>query len=70
MKCISQFKKDQKKSAMNQVAQLRALNQIMDVMDAFDEEDRQAREATARRRSVWVKDWLLVRDNPRYKTDE
>ena len=56
--------------AMNQVAQLRALNQIMEVMDAFDEEDRQAREARTRRRSVWVKDWLRVRDNPRYKIDK
>ena len=57
-----------KMSAMNQMAQLGALSQMMDVMDAFDEEERQERQDKARRRTVWVKDWLLIRDNPRYIT--
>ena len=49
----------------NGLPQLRAVVQIMDIMDAFDEEENDYR--ARRRRSVWMKQWLTLRDNPRYK---
>ena len=51
-------------AAQNALRQLGAMGQAMDVMDQLDEEDRQTR--PRKRRSVWVKDWLLIRDNPTY----
>ena len=55
-------------ASQNAVQQLRAARQLMDVMEAFEEEERQHR--AHKRRCAWVKQWLTVRDNPRYETIE
>ena len=54
-----------KMASHNGLQQLRAVSQMMDIMDAFDEEERQYR--ARKRRCAWVKQWLTLRDNPRYK---
>ena len=49
----------------NALLQMRAVSQMMDMMDAFDEEEERYR--ARKRRSTWVKQWLKIRDNPRYR---
>ena len=49
----------------NALLQMRAASQMMDIMDAFDEEEERYRER--KRRSTWVKQWLTIRENPRYR---
>ena len=53
-------------SSEHALVQLRAMSQVMELMDAYDEEDEQNR--ARKRRTLWVKKWLLIRDNPRYIT--
>ena len=52
-------------SAQDAAQQLGALGELMDVMDAFDNENRQDK---VKKRSLRSKPWLVLRDNPRYKT--
>ena len=53
-----------KMASQNALQQLRAVSQMMDIMDEIDEQERQYR--AKKRRCAWVKQWMTLRDNPRY----